>query len=161
MWGCSSATSLKVVRMEGLLTQCHTLHLGSLWVGQVPVHLINNLLLDLRQTHTHTHTRSQAVGTAGVRRERRQENTHLSDGVTVEHLDRCHVGALAVHQHLQSLATEVRGQRLRWPDSFRHQCFVFSYSDDEIWRPASSYDRLQFIPLTTRWQYWAECKIPF
>lgn len=31
------------------------------------------------------------------------QDTHLRDGVTVQHLDRGHVRALAVHQHLQGL----------------------------------------------------------
>lgn len=58
--------------MRGL-TECDAVHRGSLGVGQIPVHLLDDLLL------------------------------HLGDAVTVQDFDRGHVGTLTVNQHLQGL----------------------------------------------------------
>lgn len=68
---------LRLIRLSGgphLLTQCDTVDLRPLGVRQVPVHLLYDLLL------------------------------HLRDGVTVQHLDGRHIWTLALHQHLQGLA---------------------------------------------------------
>ncbi len=52
------------------LTECDAVHCGSLGVRQIPVHLLDDLLL------------------------------HLGDAVAVQDFDRGHIGTLAVNQHL-------------------------------------------------------------
>lgn len=60
------------------LTECDAVHHGSLRVGQIPVHLFDDLLL------------------------------HLGDAVTVQDFDRSHVGTFTVNQHLQGLESSNR-----------------------------------------------------
>lgn len=70
---------LRLILLSGgphLLTQCDTVDLWPLGVRLVPVHLLYNLLL------------------------------HLRDGVTVQHLDGRHIRTLTLHQHLQGLANK-------------------------------------------------------
>lgn len=62
-----------LISASSLLTQSDAVNLGSLGVRQVPVYLLYDLLL------------------------------HLRDGVTAQHLDGCHIWTLTLNQHLQGL----------------------------------------------------------
>lgn len=100
---CSSTAGPKgaaVISVERRsVTQGNALHLRPLRVGQVSVHLIDDLLFHLAR-------RRRSL--VEVKKEKRsflhpREVADLRDGVTVQHLHRGHVRALAVHQHLQGL----------------------------------------------------------